>query len=315
MEFLKYGKAICYSGYRQGQSPKTEVPTKEQIEEDLDILVKDGYQYIRMYDPNLHARRVLETIREKKLPIRCLVGVDSDPEENNLKCPFEKQDKSPEELLKNRERNDAEVEKLIAMAKEFDEEIVAVSIGNENTPEWGAHMVRPDRLLRHAKRLKEALAKPVTFCEGIFEWPHLKELGDYLDFISVHSYPLHYGETVDVAVEMNREHYQTVKELFPDKQVLFTEVGWTTRTTPITPEMKAAWEKENPDAVEMPGMKPEQVSVENQKRYITELSEWLEKEQIVGFIFEAFDEPWKGSQPESSECNWGLYYVDRTPKW
>lgn len=295
MEKLTYGKAICYSGYRQGQSPKTEVPTKEQIAEDLAILVKDGYQYIRMYDPNLHARLALEIIREKKLPIKCMIGIDSDPEVNNPDCPFEKQERTLEELEQNRIRNDAEVEKLIALVKEFDAEVAAVSIGNENTPVWGAHMVSEERLLAHAKRLKEALDKPVTFCEGVFEWPHLIELGNYLDFISVHSYPLHYGETVDVAVDMNKKHYQDIKQLFPDKQVLFTEMGWTTK----------------PNS----NMKAGQACVENQKRYITELADWLEAEQIIGFIFEAFDEPWKGSTPEKSECNWGLYYLDRTPKW
>ena len=295
MEKLSYGKAICYSGYRQGQSPKTEVPTKEQIAEDLDILVKDGYRYIRMYDPNLHARRALEIIREKNLPLKCMIGIDSDPEVNNPDCPFEKQERTPEELEKNRMRNDSEIESLIALVKEFDAEVAAVSIGNENTPVWGAHMVSVERLLAHAKRLKEALDKPVTFCEGVFEWQHLKELGNYLDIISVHSYPLHYGETVDVALDMNKKHYQDMKQLFPDKQVLFTEMGWTTK----------------PNS----NMKEGQACVENQKRYITELADWLEKDQIIGFIFEAFDEPWKGSTPEKSECNWGLYYLDRTPKW
>lgn len=295
MEKLSYGKAICYSGYRQGQSPKTEIPTKEQIAEDLAILVKDGYQYIRMYDPNLHARRTLEIIREKNLPLKCMIGIDSDPEVNNPDCPFEKQERTPEELEKNRVRNDSEIEKLIALVKEFDAEVAAVSIGNENTPVWGAHMVSTKRLLAHAKRLKKMLDKPVTFCEGALEWHQLKELGDYLDFISVHSYPLHNGETIDVAIDSNRKHYQEMKKLFPDKQVLFTEMGWTTK-----PNSK---------------MKAGQACVENQKRYITELADWLEKEQIIGFIFEAFDEPWKGSTPEESECNWGLYYLDRTPKW
>ncbi len=295
MEILKYGKAICYSGYRQGQSPRTEVPTREQIEEDLEILVKEGYQYIRMYDPNLHARRALKIIREKKLPLKCMIGIDSEPEENNPECPFVKQEYTKEELDRNKERNDGEVEKLIELVKEFEQEVCAVSVGNENTPSWGARMVRPERLLAHAKRLKEALNKPVTFCEGVFEWPHLKELGDYLDFISVHSYPLHYRETIDVAVDLNKKHYNDIKAIFPDKQVLFTEVGWTTKTNSA--------------------MIPGQACVENQKRYITELNQWLEQDQIIGFIFEAFDEPWKGSNPNKSECNWGLYYLDRTRKW
>lgn len=289
MDILEYGKAICYSGYRLGQSPKTAVPTKEQIEEDMEILMKDGYQYIRMYDPNLHARRVLEVIREKKLPMRCLIGIDSDPEVNNPNCPWEKQEFTQEELDAHIRRNDEEEEKLIALVKEFDEEVIAVSIGNENTPEWGAHMVPVERLMKHAKRFKEELNKPVTFCEGAFEWPQLKELGDYLDFISVHSYPLHYRDSIDIAVEVNQRHFNEIKALFPDKQVLFTEVGWTTSPNDSMLEGEAC--------------------VENQKRYITELNEWIEKDQIIAFLFEAFDEPWKGSRPESSECHWGLYEI------
>ena len=128
----------------------------------------------------------------------------------------------------------------------------------------------------------------------MFEWPALGELAKCLDFISVHSYPLHYRDSIDIALEVNKKHYNQVKELYPEKQVIFTELGWSTR----------------PNGSMLEG----EASEENQVRYIGELTEWLDQEQIIGFLFEAFDEPWKGSTPESSECNWGLYYVDRTPK-
>ena len=81
----------------------------------------------------------------------------------------------------------------------------------------------------------------------------------------------------------------------PDKEIIFTEVGWTIR--------------------ESSHMIPGQGSIENQKTYITQLNEWLEHEQIIAFIFEAFDETWKASPPEKGECNWGLHYMDRTRKW
>ena len=36
---------------------------------------------------------------------------------------------------------------------------------------------------------------------------------------------------------------------------------------------------------------------------------------ILTFIFEAFDEPWKGSDdPDEPEKHWGLYYENRSPK-
>lgn len=112
-------------------------------------------------------------------------------------CPDEKQEKSEQELKMNAERNDREVEKLIAMVKEFPEEIFAVSIGNENTPSWGKRIVPVERLMMHAKRFKEAIDKPVTFCEGVLEWKSLQKLAELMDFISIHSYPLHYGNTID----------------------------------------------------------------------------------------------------------------------
>ncbi len=295
MEILKYGKAICYSGYREGQRPGGEVPTKEQIAEDLELIIRDGYEYIRMYDPGLHAERVLEVIREKKLPLKCMLGVDSDHEVNNPDCPWADQHATEEELKANAERNDAQVEKLIALVKKYDEEIIAVAIGNENTPNWGAHMVPVERLIRHVKRVKEELDKPVSFCEGAGEWEHLGELAKHLDFISVHSYPLHCRIGIDEAIEYNKKDLAMVKAWYPDKQVIFTEVGWSTQPNDH--------------------MIQEDANLPNLIRYITELKEWIAEEKVLAFIFEMFDEPWKGSRPESSERNWGLYYVDRTPKW
>ena len=49
--------------------------------------------------------------------------------------------------------------------------------------------------------------------------------------------------------------------------------------------------------------------------YYKQLSKWSENEKILTFVFEAFDEPWKGSSdPKEPEKHWGLYTVDRAPK-
>ena len=294
MMTLEYGKAICYSGYREGQRPDGEIPSKEQIKEDIGILAADGYRYIRMYDPNEHARRVLEIIHEEHLPIRCLIGVDNYSEVNNPDCPWEKQERSEQELAANAERNDAEVEKLIALAKEYPDEIFAVAIGNENTPDWGGRIVPVERLIPHASRLKEALDQPVTFCEGGLEWKRLQELAKEVDFISIHSYPLHYGDPIENALAVNKKEFAEIREAYPDKLVIFTEMGWSTKARD--------------------DHKKDRASEQNQKRYIEEVNAWFEEEKIIGFLFEAFDEPWKGKDEASCERNWGLYYADRPPK-
>lgn len=292
---FEFDKAICYSGYRDGQSPDTLCPTQSQIEEDLMILADEGYKYIRMYDPNEHARLVLKVIREKGLNMKCMIGIDSYPENDNPESCAGPLFFSDEEKKKNADRNDAEIEKLIELVREYDDEVIAVSIGNENTPSWGTRIISEDRLIRHADRLHEALDKPVTFCEGAPEWPSLKRLGEHLDVISVHSYPMHACVPLEDAIAVNKQHFDEVKAAFPDKEIIFTEVGWTVKGSSH--------------------MLPGQGSVDNQKKYITALSEWISEEKIVAFIFEAFDETWKAPSPEQGECNWGLYYMDRTRKW
>ena len=54
---------------------------------------------------------------------------------------------------------------------------------------------------------------------------------------------------------------------------------------------------------------------ENQKMYFEDLMSWSEKNKILTFFFEAFDENWKGSpDPGEPEKHWGLYYANRRPK-
>ena len=52
-----------------------------------------------------------------------------------------------------------------------------------------------------------------------------------------------------------------------------------------------------------------------QKIYYKQLSKWSEEEKVLTFLFEAFDEPWKGSNdPFEPEKHWGVFKEDRTPK-
>lgn len=285
-KIFEYGKAICYSGYRKGQSPMGQAPSKEQIAEDVKILVDEGFTYLRMYDPNIHARYVCEVIRENNYPVKCIVGMDSVNEVNNENCPFEKQEFTDEELQAHIARNDGEREKLIALAKEFPDVIIAVSVGNENTPVWTAHKVPVERLLFHIKEIKAAIDTPVTFCEGCSDWLNIPEVAEAVDFISGHSYPYHCNVEVKDAVQFNRDHLKLMKETFPNKEFIFTEMGWSSC-----------------------------VSLKDESDYDDELFKWLDEDKVVGFVFEAFDELWKGPTPESSECCFGIYDENRKRKW
>src|SRR5262249_55197482 len=52
-------KAICYSGYRRNQSPETRsYPSEQEIKEDLDLLTRGGWTFLRLFDCSPHAERV-----------------------------------------------------------------------------------------------------------------------------------------------------------------------------------------------------------------------------------------------------------------
>ena len=85
---LPTGNAICYSGYREGQSPDTRVyPSVAQIREDLHLLARH-WQLLRLYDCSPHAERVLQVIREDKLPFQVMLGAYLGAEMNNFGCPW-----------------------------------------------------------------------------------------------------------------------------------------------------------------------------------------------------------------------------------
>lgn len=295
---FEWGRAVCYSGYREGQSPKTcTYPTYDQIVEDLKILDEMGFKYIRMYDPISYAEMTCQVIRDLGLDMKMMLGPDLISEVNNPGCPWLKTNYSEEKLKQRAERNDRNIDELIRIANENSDIINVVSVGNENTPEWGANNVPVERLIEFADRLREGTGKPVTFNEGAFEWVHLKELAKHLDIISVHSYPLWYGNTVDEALKVNKDWYKKVKEMYPDKFVIFSEVGWAT------------------DCAVFTQMKEGEANEENQKKYYEEFWEWSDSEKIISYMFEAFDEPWKGgNKPNEAEKNWGMFTVDRKPK-
>ena len=272
-------------------------PTYEQIKEDLTLLNELGFKYLRMYDPIRYAEETCKVIRGCGFDMQLMLGPGLISEVNNPGCPWNKTNYSEEELKQRAERNDRNIDELIRIANENSDVINSVSVGNENTPQWGENNVPIERLISFARRLKEGTGKLVTFNEGVYEWEHLKELADELDIISIHSYPLWNGNTVEEALEVNKIWYKKVKEWYPGKPIVFSEVGWAT------------------DCADFKQMREGQANEENQKKYYEEFWKWSDREQIISYMFEAFDEPWKGgNRPNEAEKHWGIFNEDRTPK-
>lgn len=293
---LPTGNAICYSGYREGQGPHEGIyPTYEQVSEDLSILAKN-WTLLRLYDSSPHAETVLAVIRDEQLPFKVMLGVDMAAEISNPNCPWGAHF-DDETLRANKERNVLEVQKAIALSNSFADVVFSVSVGNEASVEWTDHMVPVESLVAHVQTLKRSIVQPITFCENYVPWTYkLEPLADELDFISVHTYPAWEYRTMEDALEFTKQNYYSVVNHYPGKPVVITEAGWTTASNGR-------------------GIESWNASEELQARYYEELIEWSTSESVLTFVFEAFDEPWKGSpDPQEPEKHWGLFSVERTPK-
>ena len=293
---IEHGNAICYSGYREGQDPGSETyPDIEEIREDLHIL-KKNWNLLRVYDCSPHAEMVLRVIRDDALEFKVLLGMDMAAEVSNPECPWGAQF-SDEVLSANRLANMEQVTKAIVLSNLYADIVFAVSIGNEASVEWTDHMVPVPRLITYLREIKASIRQPVTFCENYVPWmDKLEPLAAELDFISVHTYPAWEYQGVADALEYTQQNYNAVRNHYPDKPIVITEAGWTTASNGR-------------------GIEPWNASEEIQAIYYQQLLEWTTREKVLTFVFEAFDEPWKGS-PDAlePEKHWGLFTVDRNPK-
>lgn len=293
---LSPGRAICYSGFREGHRPGGAYPSYEEVKEDL-MLLDEHWHYLRLFDCDQHALTVLDVIKQEKMNFKIMLGAYIEAELNNFNCPWNGGIYEEEQLDQNRESNQQKIEKLIELGSAYPDIIFSLSVGNEACVEWTDHYVNEFTVQQYAKQVKEQAPQPVTFCENYVPWLFkLNHLAQELDFISIHTYPVWEYKHISEAIDYSKENYYSVADKYPEKPVVITEAGWATNSNGR-------------------GIHPNNVNEEYQKMYFDKLMEWAEKEHILVFFFEAFDEFWKGSpEPLEPEKHWGLFNNDRTPK-
>ena len=289
------GKAICYSGFREGQHPGGIFPSYEEIKEDL-LMLHNHWQYLRLYDCDKHSEIVLEVIQKEQLDFKIMLGAYIVAEANNYGCPWGGS-YTEDQLELNKSINLKQIEKLIDLANKYPDIICSLSAGNEACVDWTDHYVPVEKVIEYVKMIKKEAKQPVTFCENYLPWlDKLKGLVEVVDFISIHTYPVWEYKNIHEAMDYTKSNYFAVADTYPDKPVVITEAGWTTYSNGK-------------------GICPTNVSEEYQSIYYNDLMDWSEEEQILTFVFEAFDESWKGSNEAlEPEKHWGLFTVNRKPK-
>jgi exo-beta-1,3-glucanase (GH17 family) len=286
------GNAVCFSPYRRGQAPRGAQPTDEEIYQDL-RLAQRYWSLLRLYDSSPVVERTLRLIREHHLPLRVLLGcwIDTDS------------------VPANRVLNLQEAARAIRLAHTYGDLVLAVNVGNETQVNWSADRSDPDALIGYIRQVRGAVSQPVSCADDYSYWktPESKRISAELDFVMVNLYALWNGQPLSQAMAWTAGVYDEIRVLNPGRPIVISETGWATRhdLTKTGPGGEASL------------MKAE-ASVAAQEDYLRQHYAWVDRNRVPTFLFEAFDESWKGggsdSSPDVAEKHWGVFDEDRRPK-
>lgn len=189
---------VCYSPFRNGQSPHTGVyPSEEEIREDLTLL-QPLVAAVRVYGATHGLERIPAIAKE--LGIACLAGAW---------------------IGKDSDANQQEVQNLIAIAQAGQAEKVAV--GSEV-------LLRGDlteaELIALIQQVKRQVSVPVSTGDIYQTWLDHPNLAEACDYLLVHIYPYWEGFPAEQALERIKAAYQRLKAAYPEKPLVLGEVGW-----------------------------------------------------------------------------------------
>ena len=169
--------------------------------------------------------------------------------------------------------------------------ITRVMLGNETVlrGEFDAHAM--SELLA---RVRNQVAQPVSTAEPWHVWLRYPQLADNVDFLTVHMLPYWEGIHVEASVDYIVDKMEQLERRFPGKPILIGEVGWPSDGR--TREAAVA-------------------STANEAMFLRRFMERAAVEHYDYFLMEAFDQPWKAASEGGVGAYWGVYDVERQPKF
>lgn len=194
-------------------------------------------------------------------------------------------------LSVDQEANDKEIERLIELVNTPPYNIVRLIVGNEA-------ILREDlsveQMIAYLDKVRPTTELPVSTAEPWHVWLKNPELAEHVDYLAVHLLPFWEGIALDDAVDFSINTYKQLQQAFPGKPIVVTEVGWPSNGRSI----KAA-----------------NASQANQAKFLRRFIARAEQENIVFYVMEAFDQPWKSDIEGSVGGHWGVFDSFRTPKF
>jgi glucan 1,3-beta-glucosidase len=256
---------LCMSPYVEGQKPGDQL-TEEQIRRRLGI-IQPFTNWIRSFSCTEGNELVAKVARE--MGLSTMVGAW---------------------LGEDKEKNEAEINGLIQLAKEGFVDIAAV--GNEVMYRKD---LTEDELLEAIERVKQALpGVPVGYVDAYYEFSHRPRITAACDVILANCYPYWEGCNIDYSLVYMKQMYHQAKAAGNGKKVIITETGWPSQGEGLD------------------GAVPSETSA---MRYFINTQSWAREEDIEIFYFSSFDESWKVGAEGDVGAYWGLWDKDEKMKF
>ncbi|MBR0656017.1 glycosyltransferase [Plastoroseomonas arctica] len=193
-------------------------------------------------------------------------------------------------LDRHLDRNAVEIRSLIDTAR-ANRNVNRVIVGNESILRGD---LTPAQLIGYMEQVRRQVRVPVTTAEPWHVWVDHPELGRAVDVITIHLLPYWEGLPVDEALRYIMDRYDQVQALFPGKPIVIGEVGWPSAGRDIG----AA-----------------RATRVNQAEFLRRFFVEAERRGLNYYVMEAFDQPWKVSFEGRAAGHWGMFDLDRAPKW
>jgi exo-beta-1,3-glucanase (GH17 family) len=343
--------AISYGAWRSDvREPGVLVPSVAQQKEDMKILAAMGIKLIRTYntqnyigpDGKSNTENLLEAIKQLKVEdanfemyVMLGIWIDALNSFTDKKVIHDQEN----------ETNALEMATGIRLAQEYPSIVKVIAVGNEAMVHWAPYHVTPAIILKHVNTLQAlkadgSIAKDIwiTSSDNHASWGSLGVNSDYhnddlvaliaaVDYISLHTYPFHdtyYDSDFwlvpeseadlnvkqkvdaamlrarDVAIQQTASTQAYISDLGLNKQIHIGETGWSSIANVHFGEEASRASDEY-----------------KQKVYADLIRAWSSKFGASVFLFQAFDEPWKGSanNPGDSEKHFGLIDINGNVKY
>lgn len=331
-------QAISYGGYRE--RTRDVQPTIPQLKEDMKILYAMGIRVLRTYNVRLaHASNVLKAISELKkedpdFEMYVMLGAWIDCKNAWTDQPVNHNEES--------EHNAEEIERAIALVKQYPDIVKIVAVGNEAMVKWAeAYYVKPGVILKWVNYLQELKKKGelpkelwITSSDNFASWGggneyHVEDLNELIrtvDYLSIHTYPMHdthynpifwgiFGKEKEmdslqkIDLAMNRAKNYAMSQ--------YDSVAGYVKSLGVEKPIhigETGWASHSNGHYGNSGSRA--TDEYKEAIFYNAMRDWTDKNKISCFCFEAFDEPWKDAQnPEGSENHFGLFTVEGKAKY